>query len=659
MCGIAGIVPRNPGDPEQLDAVVRRMTDALVHRGPNDHGYFVTPHIALGMRRLSVIDVAGSAQPIRTPDGRRTIVYNGEIYNFPDVRDELERAGHQFQTLGDAEVVLRAFDAWGRQGIDRLEGMFAFAIWDEREKALTLGRDWLGQKSIVYAETRLGWIFASEAKALLASGLVQPEVDLETLSHYMSLRYLPGNGTLFAGISKVPPAHLVQVTAQSREFQRIWAPQYQPKHSGSESQIVEELDHLFRGIVQSHLMSDVPLGAFLSGGIDSSTVVAVAASSLDQPLRTFCIGSDDESQSELRWARQVAERYRTHHLEEIAEPDLARLAPRMVATMDEPVDPFAAGVYTVSRITAQHVTVALGGDGGDELFAGYDRYIGQQLAETYARIPGPLRRGVLRPLLARVPESFGYNSVATKLRWLDRMSDLQGVDRYAEAAAFLRFPHAMKRSLFSADAWGRIGAQESEQLLGEFFGDGAAEDFIDQMLHTDVSTRLAEHQLPIVDRMSMAFSLEVRNPFLDRRMATFAARVPSGLKMKNRRIKYVLRKMGERYLSRELLYRKKQGFGFPLAQWFRDELRPLVETLAARSRLVECGLFQAAEMQRIVKEHVEGKFDHNYRIWMLFNLEVWYRHFFDHESIEDLEIWIDEARGFAAPRSVMVGEAAS
>jgi len=649
MCGIAGIVPRTPQDPERLRSVVRRMTDALVHRGPDDEGYFVTPHVALGMRRLSIIDVAGSQQPIATADGRRQIVFNGEIYNFPAVRDELIATGRAFRTKGDAEVVLQAFDAWGAKGIDRLEGMFAFAIWDEREKKLTLGRDWLGQKSIVYAETEIGWIFASEVKAILASGLVSPEIDLETLSHYMSLRYLPGRGTLFSGIHKVPPAHLVEVDASAREFTRIWKPSYEPKHRKSEAQLIDELDELMQTVVKSHLMSEVPLGAFLSGGIDSSTVVAIAARALDEPLRTFSIGSHDASQSELPWARQVAEQYKTNHFEEIADPDLARLAPRMVATMDEPVDPFAAGVYTVSRITAQHVTVVLGGDGGDELFAGYDRYIGQQLAEHYSRIPAALRRGLLRPALNRFPESFGYNSFATKLRWLDRMAERSGIERYAEAAAFLRFPHSMKQALFTERAWSQIKDRESEPLLGEFFRDGSANEFVDQMLHTDFSTRLAEHQLPIVDRMSMAFSLEARNPFLDRRVAEFATRIPASWKMKNRRIKYVLRKMGERYLSRELLYRKKQGFGFPLAHWFRNELRPLMENVASTSRLVDIGLFRREEMQRIVAEHVEGKIDHNYRIWMFFNLDLWYRRFFEKQSVEELEAWVDEIRGPVVP----------
>ncbi len=645
MCGIAGLVPRRPSDPESLGRVVRRMADALFHRGPNDDGYLTTPDVALGMRRLSIIDVAGSKQPISTPDGRWTIVFNGEIYNFREVRDELSKAGDVFRTQGDTEVVLHAHVRWGADGIRKLEGMFAFAIWDETEKKLTLARDWLGQKSIVYAETELGWLFASEVKGLLASGLVRPAIDLETLSHSMSLRYLPGTGTLFAGISKVPPAHLVEITAAGRTFTRLWTPAYEPKWKYSEEETLDRLDDLMKRVVAQHLMSEVPLGAFLSGGIDSSTVVAYAARALEEPLRTFSIGVNVDAQSELPWAREVAERYRTKHFEKIVEPDLAMLAPRMVHAMDEPVDPFAAGVYTVSKITAEQVTVALGGDGGDELFAGYDRYVGQQLAEMVSRIPGALRRPAFAAALAVVPEKFGYKSLKTKLRWLDRMAQKSGVERYAESAAFLRFPHAMKAALFAPDAWKAIAAKESEPLLHEFFRDGCAKEFVDKMLHADCMTRLAEHQLPIVDRMSMAFSLEARNPFLDRRVAEFAMRIPASWQMKNRRIKYVLRKLGERSLSKELLYRKKQGFGFPLALWFREELRPLITRVVEESRLAEAGLFRREEMRRLVEEHVGGSVNHDFRLWMIFNLEIWHRHFFEGASVEALEEWVGRMRG--------------
>ncbi|MGH6635656.1 MAG: asparagine synthase (glutamine-hydrolyzing) [Gammaproteobacteria bacterium] len=408
MCGIAGIVPRLATDPESLNKIVRRMTASLVHRGPDDEGFFIEPSIALGMRRLSIIDIAGSRQPINSADGNLAIVFNGEIYNYRGLRDELTKAGRSFQTSGDTEVVLQAYSVWGEDGIRKLEGMFALAIWDKKAQTLTLARDWFGQKSIYFAESQLGWLFASEPKAILASAQIERGIDLQTLSHYMTLRYLPGDGTLFAGVKKVLPAHMVKVTAIDRHFQKLWTPRYGPKHEDGEAEVLDSLDSILKDVVASHLMSEVPLGAFLSGGMDSSTVVAYAALALETPLNTFSMGVNVESQSELHWAREVAMRYHTHHVERVITPDLASLVPKMVAALDEPVDPFAAGVYVVSEITAQHVTVALGGDGGDELFAGYDRYLGQQLAETYARLSARLRRQVLRPLLKLVPEGYGY-----------------------------------------------------------------------------------------------------------------------------------------------------------------------------------------------------------------------------------------------------------
>jgi len=637
MCGICGIVPREPQDPERLQRVVRTMAGALVHRGPNDDGFFVTPRIALGMRRLSIIDVAGSPQPIQSSDGRRTIVFNGEIYNYRTVRAELQRLGRSFLTAGDGEVALAAVAQWGEEGIARLEGMFAFALWDEPTGTLTLARDWMGQKSIVWAETELGFAFASEPKALLAAGLVRREPDLATLSHFLALRYLPETGTLLRGMAKLPAAHLARIGPTERTFRAWWKPAYEPKWTGSESEMLDGLDALLQEVVAEHLMSEVPLGAFLSGGIDSSLVVAYAARASQQPVRTFSIGVNESSQSELPWAAKVATRYRTQHTEKVVAPDLASLAPRMVAAMEEPVDPFAVGVYLVSEITSQQVTVALGGDGGDELFAGYDRYVGQQLSEWYARIPGPLRRQVLRPLLRAVPESFGYKSLATKLRWLDTMAEKSGVERYADSAAFLRFPHSLKRELFTEGAWQEAGARESERLLAAFFDDGAASTFLDKMLHADCATRLAEHQLPIVDRMAMAHSLEARNPFLDHRVAAYAMRIPSALQVKGRKIKYVTRTMGERYLPRDLLWREKQGFGFPLALWFRGAWAGMIRTCVADSRLAAAGIFRRSAMERLVEEHLSGRIDHNFRLWLLFQTELWFRHVIEGVSVPALE----------------------
>ena len=644
MCGIAGILPHRLTDPAELSRWIRLMTDRLQHRGPDEEGFHVTERIALGMRRLSIIDVAHGHQPMFGRNRRSAFIYNGEIYNYLAFRPELEAAGWRFETNSDTEAVLAALELWGNDGLKRLEGMFAVALWDDQAGELTLARDWLGQKSIYWTRCALGFAFASEVNPLLELPGVERRLDVQAMSHYMSLRYLPGDSTFFKGVHKLPAAHVLTHDGKEPRLTPLWKPAYEPKHAGSESELLDELDTLMTKVVGEHLMSEVPLGAFLSGGIDSSLVAAYSARLLDTPLRTFSIGVDESSQSELPWARMVAERYRTNHSETIVQPDLAALAPRMVKAMGEPVDPLACGVYIVSEVASKQVTVALGGDGGDELFAGYDRYKGQELAELYSYVPGPLRHSLLRPIIRRIPDSFGYNSLTNKLRWLDQMADRSGFERYAESAAFLRFTHLRKQALFTEAAWRNIGSASSERLLEQYFSDGSASAFLDRMLHADCMTRLAEHQLPIVDKMSMAHSLELRNPFLDRRVFEFAARIPSALKLKSRRLKYFTRKLGERYLPRELIYRPKQGFGFPLAHWLRGELRDMIYGIIAESRLADEGIFDRAAMRQLADEHMAGTVDHNYRLWMLFNIEVFWRYFFDRESLGALEDWIARLR---------------
>lgn len=643
MCGIVGIVPKNDTSPEKLTSIIKKMADAITHRGPDDEGFMVLPNIAIGMRRLSIIDVAGGHQPMTSSSGNKTIVFNGELYNYRTLRKELESKGIKFKTHSDTEVVLEAVNVWGEKALQRLEGMFGFALWDHQNNALMLARDWTGQKSIYFAETSLGLIFASEIKALLSTELIKRDLDVQAMSHYMSMRYLPNNMTFFAGVKKLSASHVMTVTKNDRKTECFWKRSYQPKHQLSESDLLDELDSIMENVVSEHLMSDVPIGAFLSGGIDSSLIVSYASKAMQEPLKTFSIGVNDDSQSELPWAKEVAERYHTNHLETIAEPDLAKLAPTVVHAMEEPADPLAFGNYVVSKVASEHVTVALGGDGGDEIFSGYDRYKGQQVAEIYSHLPATLRHSLIRPLIKLVPESFGYKSFATKLRWVDKMADSSGFERYANSAAFLRYPHQHKEKLFTDTVWSTISSLRSEELLRRYFEDGSAEAFIDKMLHADLSTRMADHQLPIVDKMSMAHSLEVRSPFLDRRVVDFAMKIPASWQMKERRLKYIPRKLGERYLSKELLYRKKQGFGFPLALWFRNSLKPLIQQVVDESYMVKDGFFQKDCMQTLVDEHVDGGIDHNYRLWMLFNIELFYRHYIREESIESLNEWVSKA----------------
>ena len=387
MCGIAGFLPRSPMSPERLQALVRNMANTLVHRGPDDQGEYVDPHIGLGARRLAIIDREHAHQPMSNDDGSLVLIYNGEIYNYRTLRTALAAEGCHFRTSSDTEVLLRVLERYGSAGIQRLEGMFAFALWNARERQLLLARDWLGQKSLYTVETPEGFAFASEIKALLQVPGVVPRLDLLHLSHYMTLRYLPGTGTLFQGVQKLPAGHILEVGGTDKSLRELWRPAYEPKHALDEPEILDQLDGLLARVVDEHLMSEVPLGAFLSGGIDSSLVVAYASRALPEPLTTFSVGVSDAEQNELPWARQIAERFHTNHTETIVDLDLAVLTARMTAALEEPVDPFGAGVYIVSEAACRQVTVALGGDGGDELFAGYDRYKGQALAELYALLP--------------------------------------------------------------------------------------------------------------------------------------------------------------------------------------------------------------------------------------------------------------------------------
>jgi asparagine synthase (glutamine-hydrolysing) len=645
MCGIAGLIPTRALSEADLRQRVSAMTAALVHRGPDEGGEFITRSVGLGMRRLAIVDRAHGQQPMLTHDRRLALVFNGEIYNYRTLRRELEARGARFVTDSDTEVVLRLLEHEGPEGVKRMEGMFCYALWDARTRQLRLVRDWMGQKSLYWAETPDGFAFASEIKALLALPGITPQPDLVTLSHYMSLRFTPGDRTFFQGIRKLPPAHEMLVTGSDRTCRELWRPSYEPKNELTETQIIDRLDGLLSEVVEEHLMSEVPLGAFLSGGIDSSLVVHYASRAMKEPLATFAVGVHEEGQSELPWARKVALLCRTRHSETVVEPDVAGLTPRMVAAMDEPVDPFGAGVYVVSEVARRHVTVALGGDGGDELFAGYDRYVGQNVAELYANLPRTLRHGLLRPLFKAIPDSFGYNSLTAKLRWMDRIADNRGFERYADSLTHLRFPHGLKAEMFSPAVWSGLERDRSEDLVRLLFEDGRADNLIDRMLHVDCQTRLSENQLPTVDHMSMAHSLELRSPFVDRRVAEFAMRIPAGLKLKNRRIKYVTRELASRYLPKDIVNRPKKGFGFPLALWLKGPLRDLMQQTIRESRLVAAGLFRPDALQRLHDEHVSGRIDHNYRLWMIFNLEIFWRHYFGGEDVAQLESWIRDNRG--------------
>ena len=643
MCGIAGLVS---GDPEVL-ARLDAMVHAVRHRGPDDEGRLVRAPVALGHRRLSIIDIEGGHQPLSNDSGTVHIVYNGEIYNFPELRQQLQADGEVFRTRSDTEVALRLYEREGPRCVEKFRGMFAFGIWDEPRRRLVLARDPLGQKPLFYCATPRGFAFASEVKGVLASGLVAPEPDLEALYHYISLRFVPDRMTLFRGVRKLPAAHVLVFEDGRERLERYWSVSYRDKLRGGEDEIALGLEEVLRESVRAHTLSDVPVGCFLSGGIDSSLVTALLAGETAGPLPTFSIGVEEEAWSELPFARQVARRYGTDHHEWVVKADLVRLLPRMIWHMDEPSDPFGAGVYLVSQLTARHVKVALTGDGGDELFAGYDRFAGQRLVDLYCVLPAFLRRTVMKRLAELVPDSYGYKSLAQKVRWMNDMSLVGRGERYARSMSFLRFTEEAKARLFTPGALSGIPVPDSRSKILEHFEAEGVEDLVDRMLHTDCMTRLPDHLLLIVDRMAMAHGLEARPPLVDQKVVEYAARIPGRLKLKGRRLKYILRKVAARHLPASLVGRRKQGFGFPLAAWMRGELRGLLEAAIRESRFAGAGVFDPAEMRRILAEHVEGRSDHNFRLWILLNLEIWHRIHLEGRSPDQVLEWMEP---YLAPR---------
>jgi len=637
MCGIAGAFHAGH------ENVIRRMTEVLGHRGPDGVGYYTDAHMALGQCRLSIIDLEGGRQPIANETETLQLVCNGEIYNSPALRKQLIAAGHTFKTATDVEVILHLYEDYGSDCVKYLQGMFAFAIWDCRDQSLFIARDHLGQKPLFFYHDGTTFLFASEAKGLLASGLVDPDMDLDALWHYMSLRFMPDQYSLFKGIQKLPAATTLSLKDGRLSSDRYWTIDFRDKLPANEIEIEEDLHNLLRDTVQMHLLSDVRVGAFLSGGIDSTTIASLMAtvSEAADPVPVFSIGVEEQGFNEIPFAQMVAER---HHLEfhpQVVKANLIDLLPTMVYHMDEPADPYGVGVYLVSQLASQRVKVALSGDGADESFAGYDRYAGQKLVDYYCLLPPWLRQTVMQKLIDRIPESFGYKSLAQKAAWVQDMSFFSHGERYAQSMSFLRFTQASKSKLFTEDAKCSVGEFDSTAKILTHFNADNADELVDRMLYTDLMTRIPDHNLVIGDRMSMAHSLEVRAPFVDYKLVEYAARIPVQFKLHGQRLKYILRRVGSRYLPDELVRRKKQGFGFPLGLWMRSDLRQFLQRLFSESRFIERGIFKESYVKQLLDEHLSGKVDHNYRIWILINLEIWHRLYLENQSVDSLRSFMD------------------
>ena len=625
MCGIAGHVGST--QPELLPA----MLGLLKHRGPDDSGIHASGDVGLGMTRLAIIDLVTGRQPMSDDTGRYWIVFNGEIYNFRELRAELMTAGRRFRTRSDTEVILQAYAVHGEACVERLAGMFAFAIWDDAERRLFLARDRLGKKPLYYWHRDRLFLFASEPKALLIHPAVGRSIDWTALHHYLAFGYTPATRSIFDSIQKLPPAHTATLTGGRLTQRRYWQlPRVQT--SAGEAVTIEEsaaaVRAELRAAVRRRLESDVPLGVFLSGGVDSSAVVASMREVTSGRIATFSIGFGRAAASydELPYARLVAERFATDHHEEILEPDVGTLLPEIVRAFDEPfADSSAVPTYVVAQATARHVKVALSGIGGDEMFGGYPRYLGLRVSGLHARLPRWLR-GVSRGLAARLPDAASRRNWADWARRFTAEPDAAPGDRYI---GWTRFFGDAALAALAKPALAAHLRPSVDELQQRAFASAAHGDPVDGAFRVDLTTYLPDDLLAMADRISMASSLEVRAPFCDHRIVEESLRLSPRAKMPRGRLKGLLKTAFAGVLPREVLTHRKQGFMIPLGQWLRGHLRPTLDDLLAPDCVRARGLFDPDAVDVLKHEHLSGARTNADRLWTLMVLELWMREYLD------------------------------
>jgi asparagine synthase (glutamine-hydrolysing) len=623
MCGIAGAVSTTR-ESDISEALVRQMCDPIIHRGPDDEGIFVQDGAGLGMRRLSIIDLSGGHQPVFNEDRTAWVVFNGEIYNFPELRPELESRGHRFYTKTDTEVIIHLYEEMGADCVQKLRGMFALAIYDERKRKLILARDRLGKKPLHYARVKDNLYFASEIKSILAVAPELAEVNAQGLLEYLYYGYVPDPITAFTGIQKLPPGHLLEFERGEIRVRQYWdLPQYSTHVPKSEEECLQELEHRLLEATRIRLIADVPLGAFLSGGTDSSTVVALMARASSGPVKTFSIGFTKDDFNEAAYARMVARKFATDHHEMILEPDVVTTVQHLADSLEEPFgDSSMLPTYYVSQMARHHVTVALSGDGGDEIFAGYDRYRIHSNRRFFEYVPEWARKFYRDRVFPRLPNGmqgrrFSYN---VSLPWRERYVDgLSFVPQYERDGPLLSddFRQVLRKS------------EDPQNALLRYFAKAPADDPVSELLYVDTKTYLPADILTKVDRMSMLNSLEVRVPILDYQFVEWVTGLPASWKLRGNAQKYILRKLAERVgVPREALNRQKQGFALPLKHWMRKELKELLPILL-EPRTLQRGYFDADGIRKLMNAHLYEGREVSGRIWRLLMFEMWHRSFLE------------------------------
>ncbi|CAN5339184.1 asparagine synthase (glutamine-hydrolyzing) [soil metagenome] len=627
MCGITGFVNKN-GDKANRE-LLGAMNRAIYHRGPDEDGFFVHDNVGLAMRRLSIIDLASGQQPIFNADRTKCIVFNGEIYNYRELRQGLIDRGHELFTKSDTEAVLRLYEESGPDSLQHLRGMFAFAIWDDVDKSLFLARDRIGKKPLLYSRQPNGdLIFGSEFQALLKHPSISREVDYDAIDSYFTYLCVPAPQTAFKAIRKLEPGHWLRWKNGEVETHRYWLPDFSKKIKISEEEAIEETTRILRESTKLRMISEVPLGAFLSGGVDSSVVVALMAQESTTPVKTFSIGFEEQDFSELKYAKRVAEHVGAEYNEFIVRPNAVDVLPTLVDHYGEPyADSSAIPTYYVSKETRKHVTVALNGDGGDESFGGYERYAAMQLAEIYQRFPASLRKIFVETPVKALPSSELRRSRIRDVQRFIKAANLSRSERYYYWMSGIK--DSMKEELYTDEFKKRGNGNRPFHFIDQWYKQANGSGMLDSTLLADQMTYLPNDLLVKVDIASMANSLEARSPFLDHKVIEFAASLPENLKMRRFQTKYLLKKVAARLVPRSVIYRQKMGFGVPVGKWFRGEMRDFVHSVLLSERAMKRGLTEPAVVARWIDEHETAVADHTFHIWGLLMLELWFQQFID------------------------------
>jgi asparagine synthase (glutamine-hydrolysing) len=651
MCGICGKIGNT-----DIDAnLIRRMCGALIHRGPDDEGVEILDSakytssevekfstqpfgtrsnnikIGLGHRRLSIIDLSPAGhQPMSNEDESIWIVLNGEIYNFPELKELLEKKGHKFKSHSDTEVVLHLYEEKGIECLNDLRGMFAFAVWDSKRQRLFLARDRIGKKPLFYAFRNGTLTFASELNALLKDDDIRREIDFDSVDDFLSYAYIPAPGSIFKNVRKLPPAHFLIWEKGDIKIKKYWELDYSNKINLSEEEYRDRIRESLKESTKIRLISDVPLGAFLSGGIDSSAVVMMMAGLMDKPVKTFSIGFEDKSFDETSYAAQVAEIFGTEHREFTVKPNALEILPELILHFGEPyADPSAIPTYYLSKLTRGEVTVALNGDGGDESFGGYERYVGLKIAGRY-NIPFSIIKKLFGGIIKNIPESTRKKDKMNRVKRFFDTVGLGRADRYARLMAV--FNSEERNDIYTERVKNELKKNNKKDIILKEYETSNIKDLIDSALFVDLMTYMPGDLLPKVDITSMANSLEARSPFLDHKFLELSARIPSSLKIKGCTTKYILKKAFKDLLPPNILNRGKMGFGVPLGAWFRNELKDYVYDTLMSGKSLGRGYFKKEVIEKLLDDHREGKVNNDKKIWSLLNLELWHRIFIDGEG---------------------------